>query len=93
MSDAAVTPTGALTSHPAALHTVQGGTPVCLLSDQHRMHPAIAAWPSARFYGGRLRDAPGVRGGRRSAAFHAAACFPPLALFDCRRVAPPYRPF
>ena len=139
---------GASHQPPCCLSTPpQGGAPVCLLSEQHRMHPAIAAWPSRRFLlrgacatrtphtvpwharrcyhligrsdnhppavrthrvaprvcllsaaaphapchrrvalGPLLRRAPArragrARRGRRSAAFHAAACFPPLALF------------
>ncbi|GAB4823482.1 hypothetical protein N2152v2_010528 [Parachlorella kessleri] len=64
------------------------GYPVCLLSEQYRMHPAIAAWPSAFFYDGRLTDAPGVApgpagAGGRAAPWHAMPCFPPLAFFDC----------
>lgn len=46
------------------------------------MHPAIAAWPSSFFYGGRLRDAAAVCGDRRAAPFHAL--FPPLVFFDVR---------
>lgn len=53
-----------------------------MLAEQHRMHPAIAAWPSAHFYAGALRDAPAVLGGRRDAPFHAL--LPPLAFLDCR---------
>ena len=34
--------------------------PVSFLSLQHRMHPAIAAFPSRHFYGGSLHDAPCV---------------------------------
>ncbi len=54
-----------------------------MLAEQHRMHPAIAAWPAAHFYAGALRDAAEVLGGRRAAAFHAL--LPPLAFLDCRR--------
>eukprot|EP00959_Pyramimonas_sp_CCMP1952_P028382 595169-Pyramimonas_sp.AAC.3 len=32
------------------------GHTACLLSEQYRMHPAISAWPSATFYGGRVVD-------------------------------------
>ena len=34
--------------------------PAALLSLQYRMHPAISAFPNARFYGGKLCDAPSV---------------------------------
>jgi ATP-dependent RNA/DNA helicase IGHMBP2 len=33
-----------------------------LLTVQYRMHERIQAWPSARFYGGRVHAAPSVRG-------------------------------
>lgn len=52
-----------------------------LLAEQFRMHPSISKWPAAYFYGGRLRDAGSLR---RGAPFHARACYPPLAFFDCR---------
>ena len=55
-----------------------------LLTEQYRMHPAIAAWPGAYFYDGLLADGAAVRGGGRAAGFHGRACFPPLAIFDCR---------
>lgn len=32
------------------------GLPMLLLDTQYRMHPAISAFPAARFYGSRLRD-------------------------------------
>ena len=35
---------------------VRAGVPTCLLGTQYRMHPAIAAFPSACFYGGRIDD-------------------------------------
>ncbi|KAA0153804.1 hypothetical protein FNF29_02793 [Cafeteria roenbergensis] len=59
------------------------GSGVLLLNVQHRMHPAIAAFPSARFYGGRVMDAREVRGSAREQAFHALAHFRPFVFFDC----------
>jgi superfamily I DNA and/or RNA helicase len=41
------------------------GVPCHLLDTQYRMHPAIAAFPSAHFYGGRIRN--GVEGEQRPA--------------------------
>jgi hypothetical protein len=38
-----------------------GGLPCLLLEVQYRMHPAIAAFPSARFYAARLRSGVGPR--------------------------------
>lgn len=58
------------------------GLPALLLDQQHRMHPAISAFPSARFYAGRLRDAPAVRGAAREQPFHALPHFKPLLFFD-----------
>ena len=54
-----------------------------LLKEQYRMHPNIAAWPSAYFYDGQLVTPPATHGGY-SAPFHALAAFPPLAFYDCR---------
>ena len=49
------------------------------------MHPAIAAFPAARFYGGRLRDAPSVRDAATHAPWvrqHGASHLGPWALLD-----------
>lgn len=54
-----------------------------LLKEQYRMHPDIAAWPSAYFYDGQLVTPPATHA-QYSAAFHALAAFPPLAFYDCR---------
>ena len=35
--------------------------PVIMLDTQYRMHPEISAFPSLTFYGGGLKDGPGVR--------------------------------
>ena len=61
----------------------QAGAPVVLLTEQYRMHPSIAAWPSTYFYHGQLVTPPATHEGY-SAAFHALAAFPPLAFYDCR---------
>lgn len=49
------------------------------------MHPSIAAFPNAQFYGGRLLDGAGVAA-RTARPWHARRCFGPLALFDVRGV-------
>ena len=68
------------------LHCLQAGYPVTLLSEQHRMHPAIAVWPSTFFYQGQLVTARSLADGKaRRADFHSQPCFPPLAFFDCRQ--------
>lgn len=59
-----------------------GGYPTHLLDTQYRMHPALSAFPSARFYGGRIRDAPSVCGAARESALLAEPCFRPLLFFD-----------
>ena len=66
----------------------QAGLPVCMLTEQYRMHSTISAWPSQHFYGGRLVDADSVQGQGKAAGFHKQRCFPPLALYDCRWAAP-----
>lgn len=35
---------------------LDAGVPARLLDTQYRMHPAIAAFPSRNFYGGRLKN-------------------------------------
>ena len=67
--------------------------PVCMLTEQYRMHPAISAWPSQYFYRGLLVDAESVRDQGKAAGFHKRRCFAPLALYDCRwAVVPPHTP-
>jgi senataxin len=61
---------------------VQAGHTAVLLNRQHRMHPAISAFPSARFYDGRLLDARAVCGSAREQAFHGVAHFRPLLFFN-----------
>ena len=58
--------------------------PVCMLTEQYRMHPAISAWPSQHFYQGLLVDAESVQGKGKAAGFHRQRCFAPLVLYDCR---------
>uniref|UniRef100_A0A0G4FXY1 DNA2/NAM7 helicase-like C-terminal domain-containing protein n=1 Tax=Chromera velia CCMP2878 TaxID=1169474 RepID=A0A0G4FXY1_9ALVE len=42
-------------------HSLAAGVlPVFLLDVQHRMHPALSAYPNETFYAGRLKDAPGL---------------------------------
>ncbi|KAL8290325.1 hypothetical protein RQP46_002583 [Phenoliferia psychrophenolica] len=54
---------------------------VNFLSVQHRMHPQISSFPSARFYGGRLTDAPGMSVKTRK-PWHDSPLFPPYAFMD-----------
>jgi superfamily I DNA and/or RNA helicase len=50
------------------------------LAVQYRMHPAIMAFPSEHYYGGRLRCGDGCDESSRAAPYHALA--PPLCFFD-----------
>ncbi|KAL4419979.1 hypothetical protein ABPG75_007077 [Micractinium tetrahymenae] len=59
----------------------QQGAPVKMLSVQYRMHPAIRQFPSAHFYGGRLRDADSIRD-MPPAPFYAHPLMKPYVLFD-----------
>ena len=59
-----------------------GGCPVSVLSVQYRMHPAIRAFPSAHFYGGRLQDGCALQASNRKTAFICPTC----RLRDSRRV-------
>lgn len=59
-----------------------GGHPVHLLDTQYRSHPAISAFPSTHFYGGRVRDAVSVQGAARAVALHALSHFRPTVFFD-----------
>lgn len=61
-----------------------------MLTVQYRMHPEIRQFPSTRFYGGKLRDAPHLCGeatsGRTDATpvtmpYHAEPCFSPYLVY------------
>lgn len=58
------------------------GCAVHMLAMQYRMHPAIAAFPAAYFYNGRLAD--GVTADLRRVPCHAHRLMGPLTVFDCR---------
>ncbi|KAJ1399465.1 AAA domain-containing protein, partial [Ochromonadaceae sp. CCMP2298] len=61
------------------------GHPVLMLDTQFRMHPAIAAYPSQRFYQGRLKTAPSVLTGTSHAKpYHSdpSGRFKPLLFHD-----------
>lgn len=62
-------PAATTTTHPLSVslfeRLMSAGAPSAMLQVQYRMHPALAAFPSARFYAGRLGD--GVTGGERAA--------------------------
>jgi hypothetical protein len=58
----------------------QGPESTTMLCEQHRMHAAIAAFPSQEFYGGALRDHP-LAANRTLAAAEAGGA-PPLLFID-----------
>lgn len=74
----------AIYSLPTNSGCMQAGMPVCMLTEQYRMHPSISAWPSQYFYKGLLVDAESVQGQGKAAKFHQQRCFQPLMLYDCR---------
>ncbi|OSX80970.1 hypothetical protein BU14_0031s0139 [Porphyra umbilicalis] len=57
---------------------------VHMLRTQYRMHPALSAFPSAHFYGGRLANAPMVQAPGYTRIFHGDAHrrFGPLTMLD-----------
>lgn len=61
------------------------GVPSHLLDTQYRMHPALSAFPSRHFYGGRIKDAASVRGAGRESPLHTIPCFRHLVFFDLMR--------
>ena len=56
------------------------GLRASMLSVQYRMHPAIRAFPSTHFYGGKLSDCLGEDG--RRAPWHVDIRFSPLVFYD-----------
>jgi superfamily I DNA and/or RNA helicase len=63
----------------------RAGCSVQMLEEQHRMHPAIAAFPSSFFYEGRLANSDSVKAGSHAAPFHSHPCFTPFTLLDCQQ--------
>ena len=61
---------------------VEAGLPYTMLDTQYRCHPAISAFPSRHFYGGRLKDDVSVIGYGRYNALHESRCFRPLVFFN-----------
>jgi hypothetical protein len=54
------------------------GLPVHMLDTQYRMHPDISRFPSAQFYGGRLRDGPNVAHPQRGSLVASTSVFAQL---------------
>lgn len=50
---------------------------------QYRMHPAIREFPSLNFYGGGLKDGPGVLQDTQR-PWHSSPAFQPLVLIDVK---------
>jgi hypothetical protein len=59
-----------------------GGTPLRMLKVQYRCHPAIMAWPSGYFYGGRVGSSDSVTAGGRAHGMHATLGLGPLLFYD-----------
>jgi hypothetical protein len=59
------------------------GVPSALLAEQYRMHPAIAEWPSARFYGGAVRDGVAAAARPPPSGVRWRDAGVPVAFLDC----------
>jgi senataxin len=59
------------------------GYPVHMLDTQYRMHPVIREFPSTNFYGGGLKDGPGVAQDTQR-PWHASPAFQPLVFIDVK---------
>lgn len=62
---------------------VNAGVVPHLLTDQYRMHPAIAAYPSKAYYAGKLRSVPAPRDRPRPRGFAWPHPSLPVAFVDC----------
>ena len=58
------------------------GHPVHFLDTQYRCHPDIAAFPSRRFYDGKLQNGVNVRSSEYAKPYHQHVQFAPFKFFD-----------